>query len=419
MQLSLGQNTVIQSKQLKIVLEHGNKPNNLVIDTSVFLLNATNKVADDEYFIFFNNPNRSDIGVAYNPQSSETEVILSKVPESITKIVFTLTISDGVTKQQSFKQVSGITLNILNNQNTIASFSMDTHQNSETALIIGELYRRNDEWKFRAVGQGFNGGLQPLAELYGVDIGEGENDQDSSSTAENTVLNTDVISNLSKTVIPKLSSPINLEKKGEKTTISLTKGAKVTASLKWTTNADLDLYCFYVDDSGKEDKVYYRQLGSLDSAPFIKLMGDSQAAGEEVVELIRPDKIKYALIAAYSAVSNGIGSFYSYKAKCVITDNQGQVITTHLAHNDKYSYWVALAKISFDENQVTIENVETYSSKDNFINEFKRRTGTNVGSFFKKSTKQVNGVNSYDPERSPYLFKDGSFMMSVGIREFK
>ena len=416
MNLSPGQNIPVSCQQLKILLANDNDSSALTTDLSIFLLNADNKVAADEDFVFFNNPNRADVGVIHHLQTGETEIDLNKVPQAINKLVFTLTISDGVNKKQSFKDVGAIRLQIIDNHSAaeIALFAMDTGSRTETALIIGEFYRRNEQWKFRAIGQGFNGGLQPLAELYGVDIGEGE-------TAEIVSEAEDLTQNLTENQIPppKQSHPINLEKRGEKTTISLSKGAKVIAKLKWDTEADLDLYCFYVDDSGQEDKVYYRKLGSLNKPPFIQLMGDSQLAGEEVVEIRKPEHIRYALIAAYSALSNGVGSFYSYKAKCEISDNQGQKVTTHLAHDDPFSYWVALAKISFNNNQLMIENVETYSSKKKFIEEFEQRTGSKPGGLFRKSKAEINGVDSYDPERSPYLFKDGSFMMSVGVREFK
>lgn len=416
MNLSTGQNIAVPFCVVQVQLTTENKNPALSIDHSIFLLNAAGKVATDEDFIFFNNPNRADVGVIHNPNNGSTELELNKVPATIAKIVFALTISDGVNKHQCFRDVGATKLTLLdkNSDAEAVVFDLSTADKNETALIIGEFYQRNAEWKFRAIGQGFNGGLQPLAELYGVDIGVGESNQAPQPPAPvppcpppSPTLS------LSKT-------PINLKKSGEKATISLTKGAKVTARLKWETKADLDLYCFYVDDAGNENKVYYRNMGSLTAQPFIQLLGDSKIAGEEVVEISRPDKVRYALIAAYSAISNGVGSFYSYQARCVITDNDGQSITTHLAHQDPYSYWVALARIDFSTaGALTIENVETYSNQETFLKQFEQRTGSKPGGWFKKNTANVNGVDSYDEERSPYLFKDGSFMMSVGDVEFK
>ena len=181
----------------------------------------------------------------------------------------------------------------------------------------------------------------------------------------------------------------------------------------------MDLYCFYIDEFDNENKIYYKRQGDLNNYPFIKLLGDSQNAGEEIIIFSKPDKIKYALICAYSAVSNGTGSFYSYQAKVEITDNNNQKITTHLAHKDPFSYWVALAFIDFSKKgELSIKNIETYSNKKTFKKEFKKRTGRTPQSSFYNNTN-VNGINSYHPERSPYLFRDGTFMMSVGEIEFK
>ncbi len=213
---------------------------------------------------------------------------------------------------------------------------------------------------------------------------------------------------------------IDLHKAGETAKLSLEKGSKVVAKLRWDSEADLDLYCFYVDIYGNEDKVYYRDMGSTTRPPYIQLMGDSTTAGEEVIEIARPDQMKYILIAAYSAISNGVGSFFSYKARAEISDSHGQTVTTHLSHKDPFSYWVALAKIDLtNPYNLSIENVETYANKKNFKKGFIERTGEKPSTLFHKAHQQVRHIDRYHPERSPHLFGDGSFMMSVGKIEFK
>lgn len=158
-----------------------------------------------------------------------------------------------------------------------------------------------------------------------------------------------------------------MKKSGEKTTINLSKGSKVKASLVWQTNSDLDLYCFYVNNDDKEGKVYYKNLGCLEYSPYIKLLGDSQDAGEEIIEISRPENVKYVLLAAYSALSNGIGSFYSYKAKIIVSDSNNQEVISHLSYKDPFSYWVAFALIDFTvPGKLSIKNVETYSNKKTF-----------------------------------------------------
>jgi len=183
---------------------------------------------------------------------------------------------------------------------------------------------------------------------------------------------------------------INLAKKGSKTSIDLSKSSaiNITASLEWSTQADLDLYGFYVTDNGGVGKVYYKDLGSLIESPYIKLSGDSQSAGKETIQVGNPNKLRYLLIAAYSAVENGVGSFLSYNARVVVSDGASQSVTSSLSEENSRAYWVALALIDFSKiNNVKIENVETYS-------------GPNI-------------------ENSPVLRSDGSFQMDVGPIEFK
>jgi uncharacterized protein involved in tellurium resistance len=170
--------------------------------------------------------------------------------------------------------------------------------------------------------------------------------------------------------------------------ISIKKSEKVVAALEWDSKKDLDLYCFYVTKDGTEGKVYYRNKGNANKAPFITLDGDALLAGKETIVVHNPSELKYVLFAAYSAVSNGIGSFKSMKAKAVVDNQIDQNVTSPLFENNKFAYWVAIAKIDFTHpKEISVSHVETYS-----------KSGT---------------------ERSPLLYKDGSFKMDVGPEEFK
>ncbi|VAW87216.1 hypothetical protein MNBD_GAMMA16-1099 [hydrothermal vent metagenome] len=372
------------------------------LDVSAFLLTAEGVVRSDSDFIFYNQPQAKGGGIKLVSEDNESQyftVDLNVIPAEIQKIAFVMTIP------VAFSSAFALSIKIEN----AMEFHPDRKNMQEKSLILAELYRHKGAWKFRALGQGFKGGLAPLATGYGVEI---DDDDEAVSAVPVPPQKTTPIQ-LNKTTV-------DLKKAGEKVTISLVKGKNLVAKLKWDTKVDLDLYCFYVDGKGEEGKVYYRKLGHLDKAPYIKLLGDSQGAGEEIVEISQPKHIKYALIAAYSALSNGVGSFLSYKARVVVTDNDQQEVTSHLAHKDPYSYWVALALIDFTKaGELTIQNVETYSNKKTFARQFEERTGEKPASLFHKTTAKVQDINKYDPERSPHLFKDGTFMMSVGTREFK
>lgn len=151
------------------------------LDGSAFLLNANGKVRSDADFIFYNQP-KSDNGAVAHQGDNRTgegegddeviEVNLSAVPADVDKIAITVTIHDADARKQNFGQVSSAFIRCVNpNGNVeIARFDLSEDASVETAMIFGEIYRHNGEWKFKAIGQGFKGGLGALAQHFGVNV---------------------------------------------------------------------------------------------------------------------------------------------------------------------------------------------------------------------------------------------------------
>jgi tellurium resistance protein TerD len=152
------------------------------LDAVVFILKPDGKVRSDEDFIFYNNKvgangtiqhqgdNRTGEG---DGDDEQVMMNLANIPTDIDKIVIAVTIHDGDSRGQNFGQVNNAFMRVINaeGQSEIARFDLSEDASTETAMIFGEIYRRNNEWKFKAVGQGFNGGLSPLAKNFGVDVG--------------------------------------------------------------------------------------------------------------------------------------------------------------------------------------------------------------------------------------------------------
>lgn len=152
------------------------------LDASVFLTKADGKVRSDVDFIFYNNKVSSDGSVTHQGDNRSgagdgddeaIEVKLEKVGSDIEKIAFAVTIHEGETRRQTFGQVSNAYIRVLNKTDgkELARYDLSEDGSTETAMIFGELYRAGAEWKFRAVGQGFKGGLGSLAANYGVNMG--------------------------------------------------------------------------------------------------------------------------------------------------------------------------------------------------------------------------------------------------------
>ncbi|GFK95301.1 General stress protein 16U [Fundidesulfovibrio magnetotacticus] len=151
------------------------------LDASCFMLGETGKVLGDHGFIFYNKL-KSDCGSVEHTGDNLTGegegddesivVDLSKVPFGIAKLAFTVTIHEADSRRQNFGMVSGAYIRIVDRKSDkeIARFDLSEDASTNTAMTFGEVYRHGGEWKFRAVGQGYDGGLGPLARNFGVKV---------------------------------------------------------------------------------------------------------------------------------------------------------------------------------------------------------------------------------------------------------
>ena len=152
------------------------------LDASAFLLGTTGKVRSDADFIFYNQLKSADGSVEHTGDNltgdgdgddESIKVELPKVAAEIERIVIAVTIHDADARRQNFGMVKGAFIRIVNADNNaeITRFDLSEDYSTETALTFGEVYRQGADWKFRAVGQGFAGGLNPLATGFGVSVG--------------------------------------------------------------------------------------------------------------------------------------------------------------------------------------------------------------------------------------------------------
>lgn len=345
-------------------------------DVSAYLLGADGRVRSDGDMIFFNQPSSSDGSIRL--EGSTLHADLPRIPAGVDRIAVCAVPETG--------NVGGMG-KIGFGVDGCAQFSENTAGMTEAAVIVCELYRRQGAWKVRAVAQGFDGGLAPLSRHFGVEV-------DEEPTAGPAPAPTPVIA-------PKPVSLTKVTLTKQKPSVSLSKGnGAIRANLTWggrddEGEGDLDFYCFYVDRNGVCGKVYWNNQGRRDVAPFITLSGDSQEAGSEEIVIHRPEDLRFAMFAAYSAVSNGTGSFASFQPKVTLTDQAGNEVTIPLLNSNETSYWVAISHIAVAD-RITISTIESY--------------GVSAGLFGKKAQ---------DAERAPRLHADGKWDVSKGEIEFK
>lgn len=151
------------------------------LDASAFLLNARGKALHDTDFVFYNNLTHPSGAVEHSGDNltgggdGDDEIIsvyLEQVPQEVDKIDFTVTIHDAINRRQNFGLVSNAFIRLVDvdTDQEVVRFDLGEDFSIETALVFGSIYRHQGEWKFDAVGAGYQGGLAALVKDYGLDV---------------------------------------------------------------------------------------------------------------------------------------------------------------------------------------------------------------------------------------------------------
>ncbi|KAI4448661.1 General stress protein 16U [Eubacterium plexicaudatum ASF492] len=151
------------------------------LDAAAFLLTDTGKVSGQEDFVFYGNLNHPSGSVRHmgdnltgagDGDDEQIQIDLSKVPANITKIAFTVTIYEPEQRRQNFGQINNAFIRIYNADTgeEMLRYDLGEDFSIETAAVFGEVYKNGNEWKFNAIGSGYQGGLKALCAQYGVDV---------------------------------------------------------------------------------------------------------------------------------------------------------------------------------------------------------------------------------------------------------
>jgi len=150
------------------------------LDAAAFCLTDSGKVSGQNDFVFFGNLNHQSGAISHlgdnltgagDGDDEQIKIDLSRVPAEITKIAFTVTIYEAEARRQNFGQVSNAFVRIFdeNTGEELLRYDLGEDFSIETAVVFGELYKNGDEWKFNAIGSGYQGGLAALCNMYGID----------------------------------------------------------------------------------------------------------------------------------------------------------------------------------------------------------------------------------------------------------
>ncbi|MDE6034663.1 MAG: TerD family protein [Ruminococcus sp.] len=151
------------------------------LDSCAFLLTESGKVSKQEDFVFYGNLKHDSGAVEHmgdnltgagDGDDEQIKIDLSAIPSEITKIDITVTIHEAEERKQNFGQVNNSFIRIYNEETgeEILRYDLEEDFSIETAVVFGELYKHGDEWKFNAIGSGYQGGLAALCGAYGVEV---------------------------------------------------------------------------------------------------------------------------------------------------------------------------------------------------------------------------------------------------------
>lgn len=151
------------------------------LDAAAFLLGENGKCPTEKEFVFYNNLEHVSGAVKHmgdnltgegEGDDEQIEVDLTMIPQNIAKVAFTVTIFDSDVRRQNFGQVSNAYIRIVDETTgqELIRYDLGEDFSIETAVVVGELYRNNGQWKFNAIGSGFQGGLAALCGHYGIQV---------------------------------------------------------------------------------------------------------------------------------------------------------------------------------------------------------------------------------------------------------
>ena len=350
--------------------------NSAVIDVACFGLDGQQKLASDDYMTFYNQPKTPCGAVSWQAtnQQQRFDIDLNKLPNTIDYLVLTATI-DG---QATMRELGASKVTLEQAGQALATYNFDgSGFDSERAIMLLQVYRKNEIWRINAIGQGFSGGLSALVTHFGGEVAD-DNSSSTQPSSERTP-STDIPDSQSKSFNLK---KVTLDKPGSEHRINLTKGSSdhLIVEAIWIDNGDasannddLDLRVGILAQNGKAMSYVHapEQSGSLSRMPYIEHQGDIKVAsanepGKETV-LVSSDIAKHyggkvALVfSVYSAVSNGAVSIASLQPKmrmqykdqiieCVFNIKASPKAKSNLV----YTYVIGIAII--DEQGITLQH---------------------------------------------------------------
>ncbi|MBQ9536162.1 MAG: TerD family protein [Desulfovibrionaceae bacterium] len=402
-----GENIQVAAAKVRVQVQY-----NHACDVSTFCLYANNKTKGDDDFIFYGQTANQARTVVFEQgaNSSVLTIDLQNLAADISKVALTVSYED-----QKISTIGDLTLNATSDDTGLFAVNFATANRDECALILGEFYRYKGSWKFKAIDQGFNGGLQPLAEYYGVEISEGQSKPAQAPTSIATGAQGGKVS-LSKDkpridlaaranfdlikvnlnwnrgpftntdnagFVSRESNAGFVSREGTgggflaglRDTWTNIRDSKLVNDVsnsvsgfvkKFTKNGiDLDLAAYIQLQDGEKTIIQAlgNRFGSLENPPYVKLLGDDRTGQQEDGEWLHINgqawsKIKEIVI--FTFIYQGVPNWAATDAQIKIYINGEPEITTQLTEGDDHLPMCAIARFQNQGGQLIIERINRY-----------------------------------------------------------
>lgn len=297
-------------------------------DASAYLLTASGKVRGDADMVFYNQPQGGDGAVRFVTGAGRGtfEVDPARLPAALERIVFCATVHEAQARGQTLALLEGAEIAVAGSGGAPAIvFRPHLVGATEAAMTFGELYLRNGQWKFRAVGQGFNGGLAPLARSFGIDVAEDAPAAPPPPPPAPPAPTAPV--NLSKVTLEKRGQAVSLEKRGGSF-------GEIIVNLNWSRGRkglfgggsaiDLDLGCLFELADGRKGVVQAlgNVFGSFAQPPYIALSGDDRTGDVSQGETLRINGTRWneiRRIAIFANIYDGVPNWQQTDGVVLVT----------------------------------------------------------------------------------------------------
>lgn len=364
MNMTPGGNAPVPAKALTIRVQSG-----APVDASAFRLFATGKVQGDTDMVFYGQQANDDNTITFTPEGNNTsfQVDVNRLRPDVQKVAFAVT-CDG---NQTVSGLQRLSIQLEADNEVLVTGNVELTGRQEAALILGELYRRNADWKFRFIAQGFNGGLKPLAEHFGVEVA------DSPAPAPTPVpppAPTPAPSrvNLSKVSLTKEKPTISLEKRdnfGEiRINLNWHRGSApsgLRGMFSSNKGVDLDLGAFVELTNGEKGVIQAlgNNFGRLNSRPYVELQGDDRTGDVSTGEWLYINgrewkNIQQVLI--YAFIYEGAASWDKTDGVVTLHIPDQPPIETRMTEGQNSRNMCAIARLVNEHGTIKVERINQF-----------------------------------------------------------